>query len=37
MKIAGVSAFVDPQGYAAYFAERERAFRAELDKQKGAR
>ena len=36
-KTAGVSAFVDPQGYAAYVAERERAFRAELDKQKGAR
>jgi metallo-beta-lactamase class B len=37
MKTAGVSAFVDPQGYAAYVAERERAFRAALDKQRGAR
>jgi metallo-beta-lactamase class B len=37
MKTAGISAFVDPQGYAAYVAERQRAFRAELDKQKAAR
>jgi len=29
-KSAGVSAFVDPEGYKAYVAERERAFRTEL-------
>jgi metallo-beta-lactamase class B len=37
MKTAGVSAFVDPKGYAAFIAARERAFRAELDKQKGGK
>jgi len=36
MKTAGVSVFVDPDGYRAYIADRERAFRAELAKQKGA-
>jgi metallo-beta-lactamase class B len=30
----GVSAFVDPEGYRAYVADRERAFRAELEKQR---
>jgi metallo-beta-lactamase class B len=34
MKTAGVAAFVDPAGYAAYVADRERAFRDELAKQK---
>jgi len=37
MKTAGVAAFVDPQGYAAFVANRERAFRAELEKQKTTR
>ena len=37
MKTAGVAAFVDPKGYAAFVDEREAAFRAELDKQKTAR
>jgi metallo-beta-lactamase class B len=37
MKTTGVAVFVDPKGYAAYVADRERAFRAELEKQKGAR
>ena len=36
MKTAGVAAFVDPAGYAAYVADRERAFRDELAKQKRA-
>jgi metallo-beta-lactamase class B len=36
MKTAGVAAFVDPDGYAAYVADRERAFRDELAKQKAA-
>jgi len=35
LKSAGVAAFVDPAGYAAYVSDRERAFRAELAKQKG--
>jgi metallo-beta-lactamase class B len=37
LKTAGVLAFVDPKGYTAYVADRERAFRAELEKQKSAR
>src|SRR5579872_3538518 len=36
MKTAGVAAFVDPGGYAAFVADRERAFREELAKQKAA-
>jgi metallo-beta-lactamase class B len=36
MKTTGVAAFVDPAGYAAYVADRERAFRDELAKQKRA-
>jgi len=36
MKNTGVAAFVDPAGYAAYVADRERAFRDELAKQKRA-
>jgi metallo-beta-lactamase class B len=36
MKTAGVAAFVDPKGYAAFVADRERAFRDELAKQKAA-
>ena len=35
-KSAGVSAFVDPEGYKAYVAEREGAFRAELKAQQAA-
>jgi len=34
---SGVAAFVDPSGYKAYVAERERAFKAELAKQSGQR
>src|SRR5262249_13403042 len=37
MKTAGVAAFVDPDGYATYVADRERAFRDELAKQKRGR
>lgn len=38
LKSAGVTAFVDPKGYASFVAEREQAFTAELEKQKrGAR
>lgn len=33
MKAEGVKAFVDPQGYRAFVADREQAFRAELAKQ----
>ena len=36
MKTAGVAVFVDPAGYASYVADRERAFRDELAKQKRA-
>jgi metallo-beta-lactamase class B len=36
MKTAGVAAFVDPAGYAAYVADRERAFHDEVAKQKAA-
>jgi len=36
MKTEGVKAFVDPQGYRAFVADRERAFRAELAKQQAA-
>ena len=36
MKTEGVVAFVDPKGYAAWIAEREQAFTAELAKQKRA-
>src|SRR5690242_7624818 len=34
LKSAGAAAFVDPQGYAAFVAEREQAFTAELAKQR---
>ena len=34
MKTGGVAAFVDPNGYAAWIADREQAFRTELAKQK---
>jgi metallo-beta-lactamase class B len=34
MKTGGVTAFVDPHGYAAWIADREQAFRTELAKQK---
>ena len=37
IKTSGAGAFVDPDGYAAYVADREKAFRAELDKQQSAR
>jgi metallo-beta-lactamase class B len=33
LKQEGVKAFVDPEGYKAYVAEREQVFRAELAKQ----
>jgi metallo-beta-lactamase class B len=36
LKTAGVAAFVDPSGYAAFVADRERAFREELAKQKAS-
>ena len=36
MKTSGVAAFVDPAGYKAYVADRERAFLAELEKQRRA-
>jgi metallo-beta-lactamase class B len=35
MKTAGLSVFVDPEGYKAYVADREQAFQRELAKQKG--
>jgi metallo-beta-lactamase class B len=35
MKEAGSAAFVDREGYAKFVADRERAFRAELAKQRG--
>ncbi len=37
MKTAGVAAFVDPDGYKAYIADREAAFRKELANQKAGR
>ena len=36
MKSGKADAFVDPQGCAAFLAEREQAFRKELAKQRGA-
>jgi metallo-beta-lactamase class B len=36
-KEGAANPFVDPQGYKAYVTEREAAFRAELEKQEGAR
>jgi len=36
LKSSGVAAFVDPDGYKEYVNERERAFKKELEKQKGA-
>ena len=36
LKSSGVAAFVDPDGYKEYVNERERAFRKELEKQRGA-
>lgn len=33
MKVGGANPFIDPQGYRAYVADREQAFRAELQKQ----
>jgi metallo-beta-lactamase class B len=33
MKTSGVAAFVDPEGYKTWVADREQAFRAELKKQ----
>ena len=35
LKQGAASPFIDPQGYQAYVADRERAFRAELARQKG--
>jgi metallo-beta-lactamase class B len=35
-KKRGLAAFVDPEGYAKYVADREHAFRTELAKQTGA-
>ena len=37
MTTEGVAAFIDPDGYANFVADRERAFRVELEKQKRAR
>jgi metallo-beta-lactamase class B len=34
MKTAGVAAFVDPAGYKSWIADREQAFRREMEKQK---
>jgi metallo-beta-lactamase class B len=36
MKAGGPNPFIDPDGYHAYLAERQRAFQAESDKQKAA-
>jgi metallo-beta-lactamase class B len=36
MKAGGPNPFIDPNGYHAYLAERQRAFQAEWDKQKAA-
>jgi len=36
LKDAGVAAFIDPEGYKKYVAEKEAAFKAELEKQKKA-
>jgi metallo-beta-lactamase class B len=36
LKEAGPNPFIDPEGYNSYVAERERAFRLELEKQKAA-
>lgn len=36
-KKGGLAAFIDPKGYARYVADREKAFRTELAKQKGQR
>src|SRR5262245_5582139 len=36
LKSSGVAAFVDPNGYREYVSERERAFKKELEKQRGA-
>jgi hypothetical protein len=36
MKESGSAAFIDPEGYKNYVAEREQAFRAELAKQRAA-
>jgi len=36
LKQNGVAAFVDPEGYKEFVAERERAFKNELTKQRGA-
>ncbi|HEU5021944.1 MAG TPA: subclass B3 metallo-beta-lactamase, partial [Bryobacteraceae bacterium] len=35
LRAGGANPFIDPAGYKAYVAERERAFRAELKKQSG--
>jgi metallo-beta-lactamase class B len=34
MKPDGPNVFIDPDGYQAYIAEREKAFRTELERQK---
>lgn len=36
MKGSGLAAFIDPEGYKNYVAEREQAFRTELAKQRAA-
>jgi len=36
LKAGGPNPFIDPAGYHAYLAERQRAFQAEWDKQKAA-
>jgi metallo-beta-lactamase class B len=36
LKEVGPNPFIDPEGYNSYVAERERAFRLELEKQKAA-
>ena len=36
MKLDGVAAFVDPEGYRKYVSEKEEAFKMELAKQRAA-